>query len=82
MKENAFSMGNMFVVGLKIIVVLAILGFLGFKAYTFGRDIVNKRQELWFAYTHTSMVKPIRELYEKSHEQADSDLKQILTGGK
>lgn len=81
-KENAFPLGAMFVTGLKILVVLAILGFLGFKVYTVGRDVANKRQELWFAYTHQDMVKPIRELYEKSHQQADSDLKQVLTGGK
>ena len=84
--KGSLPIGGMFITGLKILVAFAlafaIVGFLGFKVYQVGRDVVMKRQEILFAIQHQDMVKPIRELYEKSHQQADGDLKQILTGGK
>ncbi len=68
--------------GFKILLVLVVLGFLGWKIFILGENVVKTRGELLFAISHPDMVKPIRVLYEKSHEQADVDLRQILTGGK
>ncbi len=71
-----------FSAGWKILLVLLILGFLGYRLFVFGQSVVSIHQELFFAYSHPDLVKPIRNLYEKGHEKADADLKQILAGGK
>ena len=80
--KGSFPVGGIFVAGIKILLVLGVIGFLGFKLVIFSRDVISKRQEILFAISHPDMIKPIRELYEKGHQQVDSDLKQILIGGK
>ncbi len=80
-KEDTFVMGSMLVTGIKILLVMVIVGFLGWKIVNFGVNMVQTRGELLFAIQHPDMVQPIRELYEANHKQADKDLIKILTGG-
>ncbi len=68
--------------GVKLISVIVVLGFLMFQGYTIGRRMIETRQELWFAYSHPELVKPIREIYENGHTKTDEDLKTILGVGK
>lgn len=68
--------------GIKGFVVIAIVGFLGWKAIDGVKSVLQVKDELFFAYQHPQLVKPMRELYTLSHQKADDDLKQILNGGK
>ena len=68
--------------GLKGFFVITIVVFFGWKAFDGVKSILQVKDELFFAYQHPQLVKPVRELYTLSHQKADEDLKQILTGGK
>lgn len=68
--------------GIKGFVVIVVIAFLGWKAFDGVKSILQVKDELFFAYQHPQMVKPMRELYTLSHQKADEDLKQILNGGK
>ncbi len=65
----------------KAIFVLAVLLFVGIKIVSFAQGVYATREELYFAYTHANLVKPIRVLYVESHKKVDEDLK-IAVGGK
>ncbi len=68
--------------GIKGILIVLVIGFLGWKAFDGVKSVLRVKDELFFTYQHPQLVKPMRELYILSHQKADEDLKQILTGGK
>lgn len=67
---------------IKIFVVIAVVAFFGWKAFDGVQSVIKAKDELFFAFQHPQLVKPVRELYTLSHQKADEDLKQILNGGK
>lgn len=68
--------------GIKGLAVIAIVTFFGWKVFDGVKSVIRVKEELFFSYQHPQLVKPVRELYTLSHQKADDDLKQILTGGK
>lgn len=68
--------------GIKGFVVIAVIVFFGWKAFDGVKSVLQVREELFFAYQHPQLVKPMRELYTLSHQKTDEDLRQILNGGK
>jgi len=70
------------VFGVKAFFILAVVAFLGWKAFNGIKSVAQVKDELIFTYQHPQLVKPMRELYTLSHQKADDDLKQILNGGK
>ena len=68
--------------GIKGFIVITVIAFISWKMFFSIKELVQAKDEILFAVQHPQLVKPIRELYTLSHQKADEDLKQILTGGK
>lgn len=45
-----------------------------------GKNLFKIRQEVIFTINHPDMVKPVREIYEMSHQKVDRDIKNLILG--
>ena len=80
-KQQVRSVARRIVSVVDVVIVFGIGVGIAVGLFMFGRNVIQVKDELLFAYQNPDMVKMIREVYSRDHQQADTDIKTLLTTG-
>jgi hypothetical protein len=50
------------------------------SGYGFVSRTVKEKDEIMFAYDHPELIRPIRDVYKRSHDLTDENIREILSG--